>query len=114
LTAVQEKKVNEAIQQDLQTILDTVKSRVKLERLFLFGSFASGNPTPDSDLDLCIVAETDKSRIEALRDIRTELFAMVEHPLDFVFFTPSEFKTRSWVPNSFEWQIEKKGLLIYG
>ena len=106
--------MKEDIQKDLKTILDTIKSRVRLERLFLFGSFAYGNPTPDSDLDLCIVAETDQTKIEALREIRTALFAKAEHPLDFVFFTPAEFKTRSQVLNSFEWQIEHKGQVLYG
>ncbi len=52
--------------------------------------------------------------IEAFRDIRTALFAKAEHPLDFVFFTPDEFKTRAQVPNSFEWQIEHKGQVLYG
>jgi uncharacterized protein len=110
----EEQGMHEDIQKDLQAILDTVKSRVRLERLFLFGSYAYGQPTPDSDLDLCIVGETDQSRIEALRDIRTALFAKAEHPLDFVFFTPDEFKTRAQVTNSFEWQIKHKGQVLYG
>jgi predicted nucleotidyltransferase len=109
-----EDRVDDSIQKDLHTILETVKSRVRLERLYLFGSFAYGHPSQDSDLDLCIVAETDQSKIEALRDIRTALFAKSKHPLDFVFFSPDEFKTRSQVRNSFEWQIEHKGQMIYG
>lgn len=106
--------MREDIVKDLQAILDTVKSRVRLKRLYLFGSYAYGQPTPDSDLDLCIVAESDQSRIEALRDIRTSLFAKAEHPLDFVFFTPDEFEIRAQVLNSFEWQIEHKGQVLYG
>ncbi len=106
--------MNTSIQKDLQTILETVKGKVKLDRLILFGSFVDGHPTSGSDLDLCIVAETDQSKIEALRDIRTALFSKAEHPIDFVFFTPAEFNIRSQVINSFEWQIEQKGQMLYG
>ncbi len=73
----------------MQIILNAIKKRVKLERLYLFGSHAKGNPTADSDLDLCIIAETGQSRIVALRDIRTALFAKAEYPLDFVFLPPT-------------------------
>lgn len=55
--------MNEKVQKDLQTILDAIKKQVKLERLYLFDSHANGYPTPDSDLDLCIIAETNQSRI---------------------------------------------------
>jgi uncharacterized protein len=106
--------MDDTVQKDLHTILETIKSRVRLERLYLFGSFAYGHPSRDSDLDLCIVGQTDKSKIEALRDIRTALFAKSEHPLDFVFFTPAEFNARSQIRNSFEWQIDHSGQMIYG
>jgi len=106
--------MHDNIQKDLQTILETVKRQVQLERLILFGSYAYGQPTSDSDIDVCIVAETEQSKIETLRNIRTELFAKAEKPIDFVFFTPLEFYTRSQVPNSFEWKIENKGQTLYG
>lgn len=106
--------MHENIQKDLHIILDTIKRQVRLERLILFGSYAYGQPTSESDIDLCIIAETEQSKIEALRNIRTELFAKAENPVDFVFFTPHEFNIRTKVPNSFEWLIENKGQILYG
>ena len=104
----------DVMSKDLQTILEAIKNRVQLKHLFLFGSYAEGRANTESDLDLCIVAETDKSKIEALREIRIDLYAKVTSPIDFLFFTPDEFETRSKVPKRFEWQIQNRGQLIYG
>jgi len=43
---------------DLERLLQKLISGYQPERVILFGSYAYGNPTSDSDLDLFIIKET--------------------------------------------------------
>ncbi len=36
-----------------------IVAELKPEKIILFGSYAYGNPTPDSDVDLLVVMETN-------------------------------------------------------
>ena len=41
--------------QTIQELCDRIIRDFQPERIILFGSYASGNPTPDSDVDLLVV-----------------------------------------------------------
>jgi len=41
-----------------------------LKRVYLFGSHARGNARPDSDVDLCIVAEGAEHQLQTARKFR--------------------------------------------
>jgi predicted nucleotidyltransferase len=62
------------------------------ERVILFGSYAAGNPTPDSDLDILVVKEISLPRHRRANEIRKALIgAMV--PMDIMVYTPEEFES---------------------
>jgi len=107
-------KRNQVIDQEIRTIVDTVKQSVRLRKMYLFGSYAYGTPHEDSDMDFCIVADSEKNTLETLRDIRVSLFGKAGHPLDLLLFTPEEFSRRSQIPQSLEWQISHEGISVYG
>lgn len=44
--------------------IDRLVSELKPEKIILFGSYAYGNPTPDSDVDLLIVMRTRAKYID--------------------------------------------------
>jgi len=56
---------------------------LKAEKIILFGSYAYGNPTEDSDLDICVVEKTYKSKIEEKTKIR-ELLGDVDFAVDIL------------------------------
>jgi len=46
----------------IKEIVGILTEKYKPEKIILFGSYAYGNPTEDSDIDLLIIKETDKKR----------------------------------------------------
>ena len=40
---------------DIQSLADRIAANFQPERVILFGSYASGAPTPDSDVDLLVI-----------------------------------------------------------
>jgi predicted nucleotidyltransferase len=41
--------------EDIQELADRIAREFQPEKIILFGSYARGNPTPDSDVDLLVI-----------------------------------------------------------
>ena len=63
----------------------------KPEKIILFGSYAYGNPTPDSDVDLLVVMETNGNPKEKHLAISTALQPR-SFPVDIIVKTPQEIR----------------------
>jgi predicted nucleotidyltransferase len=50
-----------SIGQSLPLAIQRIVERLAPEKIILFGSYAYGSPTPDSDVDLLIILETTAS-----------------------------------------------------
>ncbi len=48
----------------LPLAVERIVQELHPEKIILFGSYANGNPTPDSDVDLLVIMETDQARME--------------------------------------------------
>ena len=81
-------------------------------RVVLFGSYARGAPTDDSDVDLLVVADTlltPRQRYGAVR----RLLADYPAAFDIIVKTPEEY-ARSWsVVNTIVYFAEKSGRVLY-
>lgn len=64
-----------------------------VQKIVLFGSYASGHPTRDSDVDLFIVMPTKRRWHERARLLHA-LFPDRPAPLDFIVRTPQEVRQR--------------------
>lgn len=62
----------------------------KPERIILFGSYASGKPTRNSDVDLVVIKKTTQSFLE--RQKQVNLLLRTTTPVDIFIFTPEEFE----------------------
>ncbi len=82
------------------------------QKIILFGSYAYGNPTPDSDVDLLVVMETKASHKERFlavsRLLRPRPFAV-----DIIVRTPQEIKTAIESGNFFIKEIYTQGKVLY-
>ena len=81
-------------------------------KIILFGSLARGNYNKDSDIDLLIVQDTKKSRLE----ITSEYYKEIDYdiPTDFVITTPEGFKNGNVdATNIFARNILQEGVIIY-
>ncbi|MBL7129504.1 MAG: nucleotidyltransferase domain-containing protein [Ignavibacteria bacterium] len=81
------------------------------EKIILFGSYAKGNPEPDSDVDLLVIIETKKSTW----DISVEISIMLKHsfPIDIVVRTPKEINKRLNHGDYFIKDIIENGKILY-
>ena len=69
-----------------------VARRFKPARIILFGSYAYGSPTPDSDVDLLVVMPCKGRPLDAALDVRLAVEA--GFPLDLIVRTPAEVRSR--------------------
>src|SRR5437763_15998505 len=69
-----------------------IAKRFRPDRIILFGSYASGSPTPDSDVDLLVVMQTRNQVEQAVRI--DEAIADRGFALDLIVRTPNTLETR--------------------
>ncbi|MDP3735228.1 MAG: nucleotidyltransferase domain-containing protein [bacterium] len=82
-----------SVDKKIKTIVDTIVRTFKPEKVILFGSYAWGVPTEDSDVDLLVVGESAKPRRERERDIDRSLVPRTM-PLDILAYTPKELREK--------------------
>jgi predicted nucleotidyltransferase len=80
-------------------------------KIILFGSYAYGNPTPESDADLLIIMETDRSTLE----LSSEIAMSIDHyfPVDILVKTPEEIERRIQAGDFFVDDIMNHGKVLY-
>lgn len=83
----------EMVLRKIKEITDKIVKEYQPEKIILFGSHAWGAPTEDSDVDLFIVKETNRSTREMTREINRALFPR-QFPLDILVYTPSEVEEK--------------------
>lgn len=99
-------------------LLDEIRRRLvvelKPEQIILFGSYAYGEPTEDSDIDLLvIVSQSDEPRYRRSRQAYKVLRG-IGVPKDIVVMTRAEVERQSQVPNSLASQAIRQGKVLYG
>ena len=107
---VKDKKIKETINQ----ITEKIKKEYAPQKIILFGSYAYGEPSSDSDLDLFIIKETNKERrnrfVEVKRLVYDPKRKVVFSPL---VYTPKEVEERLSLKDDFVMEILEKGEVLY-
>jgi predicted nucleotidyltransferase len=101
-------------EQAIAAIADRLVDYYRPERIYLFGSAARGDASPDSDLDFCVVVP-DGAPAELLRDgaIYTVLRGM-GYPKNIVPWRHGDFDARdAHVHTSLPATAVREGKLIY-
>ena len=98
----------------LRTICQIIGQTVNPEQIYLFGSYAYGNPTSESDFDLYVVLPNEGARpSDAVKMIRRALFDVQDMPLDVIACRAGEFQRRQQGA-SLERTVVQKGVRLYG
>jgi predicted nucleotidyltransferase len=103
--------INHELRQELTTC---IVNAVHPVRIILFGSYAYGEVDEGSDLDLVVVEEKMKSRMEEMRKVRKAL-VNIPIPKDIIVCDEEYFETHStqdWV-NTALYDARKKGIVLY-
>jgi predicted nucleotidyltransferase len=99
-------------QDNIRTIVDTIVMTYQPDKIMLFGSYATGQPTEDSDVDLLIVKDTDLPRHQRGREVRQYLYGS-KFPMDIIVATPHELEQSQLKPYSFLYQALHSSKTVY-
>jgi len=98
-------------QSEIQKVVRKIVDKYQPEKVYLFGSFAWGKPTKDSDVDLFIVKETNERKFD--RQLKVRRIIAGDLPTDIIVYNKDEMKERLDLGDFFVSNILTKGKLIY-
>ncbi|MDD4146821.1 MAG: nucleotidyltransferase domain-containing protein [Clostridia bacterium] len=99
---------------ELENIKQTILNTVEAEEIYLFGSYAYGIPTEDSDFDLYIVIPDGSIRpLEAMQIIGRAIYKEQKKPIDILVSRASDFRRRKLLP-TLERTVAREGVRLYG
>jgi len=96
---------------EVKKIVDQIIKNYKPEKIFIFGSFASGKDRKNSDVDLLVIKKTKNTFTKRLLEVSDT----VSSPLgtDILVYTPREWEEALEEENYFIKEINKTGKLVY-
>ncbi len=101
-------------QEKIEEIVRRIVDNCKPEKVILFGSYAYGRPTKDSDLDLLVVVQSSSlPRYKRAREIRKYLWGITDTPKDILVYTQEEINDWARVEEAFITSIVTKGKALY-
>jgi predicted nucleotidyltransferase len=89
-----------------------VAQRFRPEKIILFGSYAYGRPTKDSDVDLLVIMNRTRHRGERM-SLRIRHAIPAGFPLDLLVRTPRFVAQRMAWGDCFTQEILTKGQVLY-
>ncbi len=96
------------------SLAERIRREYRPRQIVLFGSYATGNPGPDSDIDLLIVKETRERPIDrrvAVARIASDPDRLI--PVEPIVLTPQEVESRLAAGDQFLADILAKGESLY-
>lgn len=83
-------------------------------KVILFGSYAHGDVTDDSDIDLFILKNTDDSRVDRFVQVKRIVYDPNRTvPVSPLVYTPEEVETRLRMDDDFIEEILQEGVVLY-
>jgi predicted nucleotidyltransferase len=99
-------------QEQINEIISKIIQQFKPEKIILFGSYANGKPTEESDLDLLIIKDSDLSSRVQNRMVRN-LVADSRVPVDIIVKTKQEFEIYKDIIGTVIYPANKFGKVVY-
>ena len=103
------------IRSHVDLLVNTLRENIDLVEVIIFGSHAHGEPTIDSDIDMCVVvADQDINKRVLLIEIRKLISSLMKYPLDILIYDKEEFYNKANQDTTLEHKIFEDGVKIYG
>lgn len=96
----------------LREVVERIADALAPEQVILFGSYAEGRATADSDLDLLVVTERRLSRKERLARMRG-MFRDMPLPIQVITISRQEFEETQDVIGGIAYPASKYGRVVY-
>ena len=81
--------------------------------IYVFGSYAWGCPTEDSDLDLLIVVDESQEKSYERPVVGYKALRGLDLSKDLVVYTKEEFEERSSIKTTLGYKIKNDGKVLY-
>lgn len=95
----------------IHQVSDEIARRFQPERIILFGSYAYGTPTEDSDVDLLVIMPFEGRTAKQAVEIRGAVYA--GFAMDLIPITPERLKYRLEIEDFFLREVVEKGKVLY-
>jgi predicted nucleotidyltransferase len=95
----------------IQEIVDQIAQHFNPRQIILFGSYARGEPRPESDVDLLIIMETPMREAQQALEIRQFLKSLFG--LDLLVYSAEKIEQRIALGDSFLKDIFSEGITVY-
>lgn len=100
------------VAETLPQVVERLVRELRPYKIILFGSYATGSPTPDSDVDLLIIMDTTLSAanrfVRVAQLLRPRLF-----PVDIIVKTPAEIEAALQHKDAFLVEVLENGKVLY-
>ncbi len=98
-------------QKAIDQVVQQIAGKFKPQKIILFGSYARGNPRPESDVDLLVVMDTK------LREVHqaVQICRQIEYRfgLDLIVHTPKHLAERLKIGDWFLRDVIREGKVLY-
>ena len=99
------------VQAHIQKFCKQIVDAFRPQKVILFGSYAYGTPTFDSDIDLLVVMPYEENELDKMAEVRRRLSS--EMPLDVLVKTPKQIEERIGMQDFFVREIMENGKILY-
>ena len=98
----------------IQAVVQRIVAGYAPDRIILFGSYAYGTPTEDSDLDLLIIKQNaEAKRAERSVAVWRHLWDASLPAMDIIIRTPAELAKAASIADSVETTALQQGRILY-
>lgn len=98
---------------EINSIVKTLARGYKPERVILFGSMLNGKTHRWSDIDMVVIKRTRKGFYERLRKVALLCKDDARRDIDFLVYTPDEYKAKINEENPFFTELKKHHRVLY-
>lgn len=96
---------------DIRRVVQQIVEGFAPQKVILFGSYADGKPTADSDVDLLVVMDSEEEPLHTAARISSA----IDHPfaLDIIVTKPSTLDASFKRRGNFATEIMTRGVVLY-